>query len=134
VAALAFATLLIGQITILDAIGLLSDLVRLYKITTLLVLIWALKSEIELMVQETANKIQSWSERRNDERAAVQLSDVVLTFFGLVALLALAPVFGRFTDMITQTADPFSSILVQLIIPGIIIGILLSVGVSARRS
>jgi hypothetical protein len=70
----------------------------------------------------------------NSDRAAVQLSDVVLTFFGLVALLALAPVFGRFTDMITQTADPFSSILVQLIIPGIIIGILLSVGVSARRS
>lgn len=69
-----------------------------------------------------------------NNRAAVQLSDVVLTFFGLVALLSLAPVFGKFTGMITSTADPFSSILAQLIIPSIIIGILISVGVSARRS
>jgi hypothetical protein len=69
-----------------------------------------------------------------NERAAVRLSDVVLTFFGMVTLLALAPVFGQFTTMVTTTADPFSSLLLRLVVPAVIIGILLSVGVSARRT
>lgn len=68
------------------------------------------------------------------DRGAVQLSDVVLTFFSVVALLALAPVFNRFTSMVSDVADPFSALLLQLVIPIIIIGILLSVGVSARRT
>jgi len=69
-----------------------------------------------------------------DNRAAVRLSDVVLTFFGMVALLALAPVFGQFQDMVAAEADPFSALLLRLVVPAIIIGILLSVGVSARRT
>lgn len=69
-----------------------------------------------------------------NDRGAVRLSDVVLTFFGMVALLALAPVFGQFTTMVTSEADPFSSLLLQLVVPAVIIGILLSVGVSARRT
>lgn len=69
-----------------------------------------------------------------NDRGAIRLSDIVLTFFGVVALLALAPVFSRFTGMIASEADPFSTLLVQLVIPAIIIGILLSAGVSARRT
>jgi len=71
---------------------------------------------------------------RSDTRGAVRISDVVLTFFGVVALIALAPVFNRFTSMVAAEADPFSALLLRLIIPGIILGILLSVGVSARRT
>lgn len=67
-------------------------------------------------------------------RGAVRLSDVVLTFFGVVSLLALAPVLTKFTSMVTAEADPFSSLLLGLVMPAIIIGILLSVGVSARRT
>lgn len=70
----------------------------------------------------------------SDDRGAVRLSDVVLTFFGLVALLALAPVFTRFQNMVAAEADPFSAILLRLVVPALIIGILLSVGVSARRT
>lgn len=68
------------------------------------------------------------------DRGAVQMSDVVLTFFSVVALLALAPVLNRFTGMVSDVADPFSALLLQLVVPAIIIGILLSVGVSARRT
>jgi len=70
----------------------------------------------------------------DDRRGAVRLSDVVLTFFGIVALLALAPVLTRFQDMVAAEADPFSALLLRLVIPAIILGILLSVGVSARRT
>lgn len=69
-----------------------------------------------------------------DDRGAVRLSDVVLTFFGITALLALAPIFNKFTGMVAAEADPFSALLLRLIIPAFIIGILLSVGVSARRT
>lgn len=71
---------------------------------------------------------------RDDRRGAVRLSDVVLTFFGIVSLLALAPVLGKFQNMVAAEADPFSALLLRLIIPGLILGILLSVGVSARRT
>jgi len=68
-----------------------------------------------------------------NDRAAIQLTDAVLTFFGLVAILALAPHFSTFTSMAASEADPFSSMLLQLFVPMLLIGLLLSIGASARR-
>lgn len=68
-----------------------------------------------------------------DTRGAVQLVDVVLTFFTLVPIIVLAPVFYKFTGMASSEADPFSSLLLQLVLPMLIIALIISVGVSARR-
>lgn len=70
---------------------------------------------------------------RPDTRGAVQLVDVVLTFFTLVPIIVLAPVFYKFTGMASSEADPFSSLLLQLVLPMLIIALIISVGVSARR-
>lgn len=68
-----------------------------------------------------------------DDRGAVRLADVSLTFVVLVALLALAPVFATFIGMVSAEADPFSSLLLQLVIPLLFIFLLFSVGRSAQR-
>lgn len=70
---------------------------------------------------------------RGDTRGRVQLVDALLSFFVLVAVIALAPQFYRFTAMAESSADPFSSLLLQLVMPTIIIGLMLSIGVSAAR-
>lgn len=68
-----------------------------------------------------------------DTRAAVQLVDAFLTFFVLVAILALAPFFNKFTNMVAAEADPFSSLLLRLFVPMLLIALIMSVGVSAKR-
>lgn len=68
-----------------------------------------------------------------DHRAQVQLVDVVMTFFIVVSLLALAPTFYTFTDMIVPKADSFSALLLRLVVPFLFIALIVSVGVSARR-
>lgn len=73
------------------------------------------------------------TDRPTDTRGAVQLVDVVLTFFVLVSIIVLAPVFYRFIGMVSAEADPFSGLLLQLMVPLLIIGLIVSVGVSARR-
>ena len=67
------------------------------------------------------------------ERAAIQLVDAIFTFFVLVSILALAPFFNQFTGMLQSEADPFSSLLLGLFIPFMIIALIYSVGVSAKR-
>lgn len=69
----------------------------------------------------------------SQDRASVQVVDSLLTVIVLVGLIALAPIFAKFTGMITSAADPFSSLLFQLAIPSLFIALILSVGVSARR-
>lgn len=68
-----------------------------------------------------------------NNRAAVNLVDAVMTFFVLVGIMTLAPIIYRFVDMASGAADPFSSLLLQLVVPVLFIVLLLSVGVSARR-
>lgn len=70
---------------------------------------------------------------QSDDRAAVQLVDVVLTFFTLVPIIVLAPVIYKFTGMVSAEADPFSGLLLQLLVPMLILALIISVGVSARR-
>jgi hypothetical protein len=68
-----------------------------------------------------------------DDRAAVQLVDAVLTFFVLVAVLALAPFFAEFTGMVSSEAGAFSSLLLGLFVPMLFVALIYSVGVSAKR-
>jgi len=68
-----------------------------------------------------------------NDRGAVQLVDVVMTFFLLVAVMALAPQIYFFINLISANADGFSEILLQIAIPMLLVGLLVSIGVSARR-
>lgn len=70
---------------------------------------------------------------RPDTRAAVQLVDGIMTFVVLVGIIALSPVFYKFIGMVDGNADPFSSLLLQLVLPLLLLALILSVGVSARR-
>jgi predicted permease len=50
-----------------------------------------------------------------------------------VSILALAPFFIEFSGMLRNQADPFSSLLLGLFVPFLIIALIYSVGVSAKR-
>jgi hypothetical protein len=65
-------------------------------------------------------------------RAQLQIVDVVLTFIVLVAALVTAPFMYQFIGMVTSEADPFTTVVLQLVPPLIIVGLIISVGVSAR--
>jgi hypothetical protein len=69
----------------------------------------------------------------SDTRGAVQLVDVVLTLFVLASTIALAPTIYHFIGLASAEADPFSSLLLQLVVPMLFIGLMISVGISARR-
>lgn len=70
---------------------------------------------------------------RGDSRAALNLVDVAMTFFVLVAMIVLSPWYWHFIDMVAAEADPFSSILLRLVLPLLFIVLIMSIGVSARR-
>jgi hypothetical protein len=70
---------------------------------------------------------------RDTRRGQVALPDALLTMFVLVGIIVLAPIFYKFIGMVAASADPFSSLLLQLVVPLLLIALLLSVGVSARR-
>jgi hypothetical protein len=67
------------------------------------------------------------------ERGAIQMVDAFLTFFVLVAMLALAPVFTHFASMLASEADTFSTLILSLFMPMMFIALIYSVGVSAKR-
>jgi len=67
------------------------------------------------------------------ERGQVQLTDVALSLLVLVALIVLFPVYDQFIQLIAGSAGPFTTLLLRLIYPTLIIGLILSIGVSARR-
>lgn len=71
--------------------------------------------------------------RTPDTRAAVELVDVILGTVILVSIILLAPVLFHFVGMAAGQADPFTSLLLQLTVPVLIIGFVISIGVSARR-
>lgn len=65
---------------------------------------------------------------------ALNLVDAILGFLVLVCLLVVAPFFQTFTGMIAAEADPFSSLILQLVVPMLFVGLIVSLGVSARGS
>lgn len=65
-------------------------------------------------------------------RGQVQLTDVIAGLLVLVALLTLAPFFYTFIGMASAEADPFTRTLMQLIVPVMFVGLVISIAVSAR--
>jgi tellurite resistance protein TehA-like permease len=66
-------------------------------------------------------------------RAKVGYVDVVLAFATFVAFATISPWIYRIIDMLRNHVDPLTSVLVGLLVPMLLIGLLYSVGVSARR-
>ena len=66
-------------------------------------------------------------------RAQVQLVDVVMGFLVLVAIISTYPFWRRFIGMVSGEADPFSTLLLQLAVPFLVLALIISVGVSARQ-
>lgn len=67
-----------------------------------------------------------------DDRAAISYVDVVLTFAALVFIAIVAqPIFNIY-NMIQGTADSLTVALFFLIVPMLLIGLIVSVGVAAR--
>lgn len=73
-----------------------------------------------------------WSEE-NADRGQVQLVDAVLGLFVLVAILSLSPVLFTFIGWVRASGDPFSALLLGLVVPLLLLALILSMGVSARR-
>lgn len=65
------------------------------------------------------------------DRGKVNLVTVMMTFFVLVAIIALAPTIYKFIGMVSSVADPFTALLLQLAVPLLLLALILSVGKSA---
>jgi uncharacterized membrane protein YozB (DUF420 family) len=67
-----------------------------------------------------------------DNRARVQYVDVILAFSSLVAFIAIAPwVYGAI-EMAVDVLPPLSSTLIRLSLSIFVIGLIVSMGVSAK--
>jgi hypothetical protein len=69
-----------------------------------------------------------------DDTARVQITDVILGLVVLVALIVTAPFWYQFIGMASGEADPFTSLVLQLIVPFLFIALIVSIGASARRA
>lgn len=69
---------------------------------------------------------------RRDTRARISYVDIVMATATLVALLAILPFMTDVVDMIHAAGDPLTDTLATLTLPLILIGLLLSLGISAR--
>lgn len=68
------------------------------------------------------------------DRGQMQLVDVAMMTFILIGLIVLAPIFYTFIGMIDDSADPFSSLILKLVVPTLIILLIISVGLQSRRN
>jgi len=68
-----------------------------------------------------------------NERARIGYVDVILAFATFVAFATISDWIFRIIDMLRDQVDPLTSVLVGLLVPMLLIGLLYSVGVSARR-
>jgi hypothetical protein len=68
---------------------------------------------------------------RRHNRGQLNLVAVIMTLVVLVAIVVLSPVFSRFTDMVAAEADPFSTLLLSLFMPLLVLALLISIGQSA---
>jgi len=64
---------------------------------------------------------------------ALTITDGIITFVTMVALLALSPIFFEFATIVRAEADPLSGLILSIVVPLFFVAILISVGVSARR-
>ena len=70
--------------------------------------------------------------RGSSDRAQLQLSDAILSVIVLIGIVALAPTLYQFIGMVRAEADPFSSLLLGLAVPLLLLALILSMGVSAQ--
>jgi hypothetical protein len=71
--------------------------------------------------------------RGERDRAQIQLVDVALSFFVLIALVALAPIMYEFIAMINNSgAGGLTSLVLALVVPMLFIGLIVSAAVSGR--
>lgn len=68
----------------------------------------------------------------SNTRAVTNPVDIILSLVVLVGIMVTAPYYYEFTAMAASEAGPLSTLLLQLIVPTLILGLLISVGVSAR--
>lgn len=68
----------------------------------------------------------------DDDRGAIRYVDVVLTFATLIMVAAVAPMIFTIFDLIQGVADPLTVALINLLVPLLIIGLMISMGVAAR--
>jgi len=66
-------------------------------------------------------------------RAAITLVDAIIGLTVLVAVIALAPIIYTFIGMGSSAYDPFTSLVLQLSVPLLVLSVIISLGVSARR-
>jgi hypothetical protein len=67
-----------------------------------------------------------------DNRARIGYVDFVMVFATLVAVGTVAPWMLTAIDMLRNQVDPLTSVLLGLVLPMILIGMIYSLGVSAR--
>lgn len=67
-----------------------------------------------------------------DGRGKISYVDVVMSFSVLVVLVGVAPWLWQIIGMINSQVDPLTGALLTLFLPLIFVGLLLSMGVSAR--
>lgn len=67
-----------------------------------------------------------------DDRGRVQYVDVILAFATLVAFIAVAPWVYNAIDMAVGVLPPLSATLLRLTLSLFVIGMIVSLGVSAR--
>lgn len=68
-----------------------------------------------------------------NNRARVHVSDIIMASVVSVTALALAPAYYDVIKMITDHAGPLSTLLLELVVPFLFLGVVLSVAVSAQR-
>jgi hypothetical protein len=70
---------------------------------------------------------------RDVDRARIGYVDVVLGFASLVAIAVVSQWLFQIIDMLRAEVDALTSVLVGLLLPMLLIGLIYSVGVSARQ-
>lgn len=69
----------------------------------------------------------------NRERARVQMTDVVITFASLVTFVAVAPWLYTMIDQGADSMDPLSGTLLKIGLPLFVLGMIVSLGISAKQ-
>lgn len=67
------------------------------------------------------------------DRGAVELVDALLGFILLVAVVVTAPLWVKFTALAAGSVDPFSSLLLQLTVPLLLLALVVGAGVAVSE-
>jgi divalent metal cation (Fe/Co/Zn/Cd) transporter len=127
------ASLLVVGVTLAAAVLAGEQLRPLpYAEVTVPVVAWAIGASLPTWVRWYFNWLSEQALALSN-RGQVQLVDVMMSFFVLVAILATAPIWTEFVALVGSEADGFSGLLLELGLPLLILSLIVSVGVSARR-